>query len=181
MGRVNPNQLTDEELMVMYQNGSEEAFKALYERHSSKVFGFLRAKLRSEERVNDVFQDVFVKVHKSKHLYNRSLPFLPWLFTVTKNALVDEVRKATKNKLHVEVNDSIASPEAEIVPSLSDVVPYLQALPENQKRAVELRYVEEKTFDEISAILNTSEVNVRKLLSRGIQRIRELLQEGEKP
>jgi RNA polymerase sigma-70 factor (ECF subfamily) len=181
MDRVDLNQLTDEELMVMYQIGSEEAFKILYERHSSKVFGFLQAKVRSQERAHDIFQEIFMKVHKSKHLYNKSLPFLPWLFTVTKNSLIDEVRKSNQRQPHVEVTDVIAAPELALTPSVQDVAPYLRALPENQKRVVELRYVEEKTFIEISAILNTSEVNVRKLLSRGLQRIRELLQEGEKP
>jgi RNA polymerase sigma-70 factor, ECF subfamily len=172
---------TDEELMRLYQKGTEEAFRILYDRHSSKVYGFLKAKVRNQERAKDVFQEVFVKVHKSKHLYNSSFPFLPWLFTITKNALTDEIRQFAKVKKQVSVDESIASPELQPEPSLSEVLPYIGALPSNQRQALELRYIEDKTFEEISETLKTSPVNVRKILSRGVQRVRELLKEGEKP
>jgi RNA polymerase sigma factor (sigma-70 family) len=123
-----------------------------------------------------------VKIHKSKHLYNETLPFLPWLFTITKNALIDEVRKGEKEKNHLSVDAvTLISPEAEATPQLSEVLPYLKTLPENQKRVVEMRYIEEKTFEEISLALETSPMNVRKLLSRGVQRLKELLKEGDKP
>jgi RNA polymerase sigma factor (sigma-70 family) len=123
-----------------------------------------------------------VKIHKSKHLYNETLPFLPWLFTITKNALIDEVRKGEKEKNHLSVDAvTLISPEAEATPQLSEVLPYLKTLPENQKRVVEMRYIEEKTFEEISLALETSQMNVRKLLSRGVQRLKELLKEGDEP
>ena len=173
---------TDEELMILYQKGTEEAFKILYEKHSAKVFGFLKSKVRNQEKAHDIFQEVFVKIHKSKHLYNETLPFLPWLFTITKNALVDEVRKNEKEKSHVSVDGlALASPEAELTPQLSEVLPYLKVLPENQKRVIEMRYIEEKTFEEISLVLETSPMNVRKILSRGVQRMKELINNGDKP
>ena len=61
--------VTDEELMASYQEGSEEAFKELYSRHSGKVLGYLRSRTSSEQDAVDLFQEVFVKIHKSKHLY----------------------------------------------------------------------------------------------------------------
>ena len=173
---------TDEELMQLYQVGNEEAFRQLYSRHASMVLGFIKSKIRNTEKAHDIFQEVFVKVHKSKHLYNRTLPFLPWLFTITKNAIVDEVRKSKNEKLHTqtdEISDTVLMPGQE--PDFSQVRPYMEALPENQKSAVYLRYVEEKTFEEISTILKTSSANVRQLVSRGVQRMRELFQSGDIP
>lgn len=173
---------TDEELMVMYQRGAEDAFKILYERYASKVYGFLITKIHNQEKANDIFQEVFVRVHKSKQLYNKTLPFAPWLFAITKNALIDEIRKTAKEKDHLQIEEVIiAAPGLVVAPQLSEALPYLRLLPENQKRAVELRYIEEKTFEEISEILKTSPVNVRKLISRGVQRVKELLREGDKP
>jgi RNA polymerase sigma factor (sigma-70 family) len=173
---------TDEELMILYQKGAEDAFRVLYERHSSKVFGYIKAKIRNPERANDIFQEVFVKIHKSKHLYNNSLPFLPWLFTVTKNAIVDDVRKIEKENLRIQKEENLEElPSREVAAGFSQVRPYLESLPENQKSAVYLRYVEEKTFEEISVILKTSPVNVRQLVSRGVQRMKELFQNGDKP
>lgn len=172
---------TDEELMVLYQKGTEEAFRILFDRHSSKVFGFIVAKVGNKERASDIFQEVFMKIHRSKHLYNKSLPFLPWLFTVTKNAMIDEIRKYEKERETVNIDDvSIMAALPSDEPTLKEVLPYVDSLPENQKKAVSLRYIEEKTFEEISVILKTSPVNVRQMVSRGVQRMKELFQEGEK-
>ena len=173
---------TDEQLMILYQKGVEEAFRAIYERHSGKIFGFLKSKIKNEEKAYDIFQEVFVKIHKSKHLYNETFPFLPWLFTITRHALVDEVRKSKNEKSSVPIEGlNLAIPEVESTPQLSEVLPHLSALPENQKRVLQMRFIEEKTFDEISLVLETSPMNARKLLSRGIQRIKQLVKEGEKP
>ncbi len=172
---------TDEELMQLYQKGSEVAFNALYKRHSSKVYGYLKAKVKNQERAHDIFQEVFVKIHKSKHLYNSTFPFLPWVFTITKNALTDEYRQNEKTKNQVPVDNSIANPEIQPEPNLIEVLPYIESLPANQRQALELRYIEEKTFEEISETLKTSPVNVRKIISRGVQRVKELLKEGVKP
>ena len=87
------NQKTDEELMLAYRLGDEIAFSDLYNRYAQKVLAFLRLKLREESAAQDVFQSTFLKLHKSKHLYNPSLPFSPWIFTICRNELVDFVRK----------------------------------------------------------------------------------------
>ena len=87
---------TDEELMVLYQNGSEAAFQILYDRHSSKIFGFISSRISNKETANEIFQDVFIKIHKSKQLYNKSLPLLPWIFTITRNAVFDYAKRGSK-------------------------------------------------------------------------------------
>ena len=84
---------TDEQLMKLYQNGEDSAFRVLYERHSSKVYGFLSKRIRDKEKVAEIYQDVFIKLHKSKDLYKSSLPLLPWMFTVTRSVMLDELRK----------------------------------------------------------------------------------------
>ena len=120
-----------------------------------------------------------MKIHKSKHLYNSSLPVLPWFFTITKNTIIDELRKTKHYKNQKQINAlSITAPET---PMFAHLLPHqINQIPENQKSALHMRYIEEKTFDEISSVLGTSEANIRKLVSRGIKRLRELM-EGEKP
>jgi len=76
----NMEAFSDEELMVMYQTGSEEAFDSLYRRHSEKIYGFLRRRVWNDERAAELYQEVFLKMHRSKQLYNKSLPALPWMF-----------------------------------------------------------------------------------------------------
>lgn len=172
--------LADEELMSLYQGGSEEAFKILFTRHSGKVFGYLISKVASRQDATDLFQEVFVKIHKSKHLYNKSLPVMPWIFSVTRSVLFDGFRKTEKRREVFDVDfDEI--PAAQAPQDLSNVMPLLKDLPSKQQIALQMRYVEEKTFEEIAQRLETSPVNVRQIISRGVKHLKEFVKEGEKP
>ena len=84
---------TDEQLMYLYQNGKVAAFNELFDRHSSKVYEFLLKRIRNLQTAADLSQEVFVKLHKSKHLCNPSLPVLPWIFSVTYSVLLDFFKK----------------------------------------------------------------------------------------
>lgn len=174
---------TDEQLMALYQEGSEEAFRALYDRHSGKIFGYLKSRTRSEQEATDLFQEVFVKIHRSKHLYNRSLPVLPWVFSVTHSVLLDGVRKAARRKEeHGFDFDRVPAAEGrEETEQLASVTSLIGKLPENQQAALQMRYLDEKTFEEIASSLNTSPMNVRQLVSRGVKRLKSLAGKGDGP
>ncbi|MCO5144534.1 MAG: sigma-70 family RNA polymerase sigma factor [Oligoflexia bacterium] len=167
---------TDEELMVMYQSGSEEAFTQLYQRHSKKVYGYLRSRLLSNQEAADLMQETYLKIHKSKHLYNQSFPVLPWVFSITHSVLVDRLRKLGRIKEDLEQNLEQVSEEIDDV-SLDavELKPYLAQLPEHQQIAITNRYINEKTFEEIAEILNTSPMNVRQLVSRGLKKMKTLV------
>ena len=106
---------TDEILMALYQDGAEEAFASLYNRHSGKVFGYLKSRVRSEQDAKDLFQEVFIKIHKSKHLYNRTLPVLPWIFSVTHSVLIGGTRKADRKNEVLGFNFDKVPAQEEIV------------------------------------------------------------------
>ncbi len=171
--------LTDEELMAMYQNGAENAFQVLYSRHSSKIYGFLKNRIQQAEKVSDIYQEVFIKIHRSKHLYNKSLPLLPWIFTITRSVMIDELRK-DKNSQRVDDFDIDKIPAIESASSFAgEAAGLIQTLPEPQKIALQMRYVDDKTFEEIANSLKTSPTNVRQIVSRGIKRLKELMIEGD--
>jgi RNA polymerase sigma-70 factor (ECF subfamily) len=175
---MNLNNLTDEELMAMYQSGAEDAFQVLYRRHSSKVYGFLRGRVWNDERAAELFQETFLKMHRSKHLYNKTLPALPWIFSVTRSVLVDGLRSDKRARRDAEfVQDEIES----VPRGITEVAAMLGRLPENQRKAIELRYVDEKTFEEVAATLETSSQNARKIISRALAKLKGFASEGEKP
>jgi RNA polymerase sigma-70 factor (ECF subfamily) len=169
------NQLSDEELMQMYQSGSEEAFKVFYQRHSEKIYGFLRGRVWNDERAAELFQDVFVKLHLSKHLYNKSLPALPWIFSITKSVLVDGLR--VNKKAGRDSENTVEAAPAEGTRSISEVTGLLDKLPSTQRQALELRYVDEKTFEEIADTLETTSQNARKIVSRAIMKLKSFARE----
>ena len=178
---TNKDNLLDEQLMQLYQNGDEEAFKVLYGRHSSKIYGFLKKRLNNSDNVAEVFQEVFIKIHKSKHLYDDSLPLLAWIFTVTRTVMIDEIRKDNKIKI-VEQYDLEQLPEEleKTVPQFEHALESLQQLPTQQKTAIEMRYLNDQTFEQIAETLEVSPSNARQIISRGIKRLRELVGEGGK-
>lgn len=165
--------------MVAYQRGSEDAFRRLYDRHSGKIYGYLRSRLSSPSMLSDVFQDVFIKIHRSKHLYNPSLPALPWIFSVTHSVLIDALRAQARQREDSDHDLSqIPAPEQETPANVTDL---LNRLPDKQRVAMQMRYVEEKTFDEIAVSLNTSSANIRQIISRGVRQLKDLAKQGEKP
>ncbi len=173
--------LTDEELMTQYQNGSESAFNILYSRHSSKVYGYLKSRVKQVEVVAEMYQEVFIKIHKSKHLYNKSLPVLPWFYTITRTTMIDQIRRNKNSNLHqaFDFNQLPGTVFADrLVP---DTILMIQNLPETQKQALHLRYVDDKTFEEIAHALQTTTLNARQLISRGIKRLKVLMKQGDLP
>jgi RNA polymerase sigma-70 factor (ECF subfamily) len=174
--------LSDEELMSLYITGDFAAFEILYKRHSGRVFDYLKKKV-SAETAQDLLQEIFAKLHKSRAKYNPQYPFLPWLFTVARNSLMDfyklaetKLTKASSGSDELLSNlPSVAANEAGNV----DLALLLADLPPNQKRAIELRYLEDWSFEKIATHMNTSEGNARQLISRGLAFVRQLRKGGK--
>lgn len=169
--------LSDEELMLLYQNGAEEAFMTLYKRHSPKIYGYVKSKVRVDEKACDIFQEIYIKIHRSKNLYNKTFPVLPWFFTIARSVLIDEMRKEQTVRL-VPQEDLDRFSSANEMPIEVDISSGINQLPAAQRSAVQLRYIDEKTFEEIADHLKTSPENVRQLVSRGVKKLRSILKPG---
>jgi RNA polymerase sigma-70 factor (ECF subfamily) len=185
MNNYKLDQLSDEELMIYYQNGDFRAFEVLYTRHSGRIFEYLKRRV-AKEAAQDILQEVFAKVHKSRDKYNSQYPFLPWVFTITRNTLFDflklsETRLANKSDSNPELLSDLASPNSVLGSETQDLSNILTNLPHLQKRAIELRYLQEWSFEKIAEDLKTSEENARQLISRGVKKIRSTLaNQGER-
>jgi RNA polymerase sigma factor (sigma-70 family) len=171
--------LSDEDLMSLYQSGEAEAFAILYQRHAGRLLAFLQSKA-APELAREVLQESFFKLHRARHQYSPQLPFLPWLFTIARNALVDALR----GKAHQISGASkpleefpLVAPEESRAESSREVdfSAVLRSLPEAQRRAIELRYLKDWSFEEIASDLATSPGNVRQMVSRGLRRLRRIL------
>lgn len=155
--------------MKAYQSGDSAAFDVLFERHKGRVFSFLMGKLGKRFESEEVFQAAFMKLHQSRRLYDPNFRFAPWLFTITQSVLKDHFRK-TKRNLEDSVGDvwdDLPAQESE-----KPEQPNLEGLEARQRLAVEMRYGQDLSFDEIAEKLQTSSVNVRQLIGRAIKKIR---------
>lgn len=171
--------LSDEELMLKYQGGDEHAFAELYKRLSPRIFGYFHSKIRTKEKTEEAFQEFFIKLHKSKHLYKKGMPILPWVFTIARTVFLDEVRRTKFEKNQVQISDGDWTTENNFKDEgKQELQPVLSKLSPEQKSALELRYFDEKTFDEIAIILNTNSANIRQIVSRGVKKLKEILSGG---
>lgn len=174
--KVDLTSLSDERLMEMFQSGSYPAYEVLFQRHSSRVVTYL-AKKTSLSQAQDLTQEVFLKLLKTKNQYNSKYPFLPWLFTITRNLLLDEYKKAESKISSRSVNDEVlnqmpAHQESSQENPTYDLTEALKQLPPNQQEAIKLRYLQDWSFEEISTKLSTTEANVRQLISRGLKKLK---------
>lgn len=161
--------------MVLYQKGETAAFDTIYRRYSGKVYGFIKNRTSKSALTDDIFQGIFVKLHRSKDQFDPSLTFKAWLFTICRTVIADSYRDRQKiETVSLDQTDfEFESPKE--TESEFDAVKPLAGLPEKQRRAIEFRYFEELSFDEIAQRLGTSPHNVRQLISRGVRNLKKLL------
>lgn len=173
------NNRSDEDLMMLYQSGDYAAFECLYTRHSGRVFQYLGNKVSSEV-AKDLIQEVFLKVHRSRNTYQSQYPFLPWLFTIARNALNDFFKSSEQNVAKIDI-DSIPLTEPLVhVTSEHDLSVALNGLPHLQRQAIELRYLNEWSFEKIALEMKTTPENARQIISRGIRKVRSLFKGDKK-
>ena len=159
--------------MIAYQLGDESAFVELYNRYSDKIYGYLKSKLRNQSQANDVFQSTYFKLHKSKNLYNSTLPFSPWIFTICRNELINFLRK---QKVTLEFFDEdIHATHFEIVEENLEID--FAKLSLEQQTALKMRYYQDSTFEEIARALSTTPSNARQIISRSIKYLRGFYEE----
>ncbi len=164
--------------MAAYVGGDTEAFEILYGRHRSRVFGFLMSKLGSRNEAEDVFQMTFAKLHKSRHQYRQDIPFLPWIFTMARNTMIDHIRKKGTHDKHISVSAEAVAAHAAQDPApapIQSAFAELSKLTESQRQVLELRFDQGLTFAEIAEQMQTTADNTRQILSRAVRKLRTLM------
>ena len=97
--------MEDRELMILYQNDNHLAFEVIYNRHKSKIYSYLSKRIHNSNEVDDIYQRVLLKLHKSRNLYKPQFEVLPWLYTITKSELLDFFKK--KNIQFESINQNL--------------------------------------------------------------------------
>lgn len=171
---------SDEVLMQKYQQGDEAAFRELYRAFSPRVYGYLRSRVSDKQKVDEIFQMVFLKLHQSRAQYDPKFPFSPWLFTICRTVLIDAFRRGSL------FPSSELVPLESVVHSLAANTPVsparskemdlpLEKLPAAKREILEYRYVEGMSFEAISAQLNISPQGARQRVSRAVRALRQIL------
>lgn len=171
--------LTDEDLMRAYQAGDSAAFDVLYARYAPRIYGYLKRRISDPARLEEVFQNVFLKFHKTRAQYNPALPVVPWIFTVARSVLIDAARSGQIfESRHADESElaNIAAPIAEKERSLPAEA--LAQLGKQDRRALELRYFDELSFSDMAKRLKVEEATARQRVSRAVRRLKLVVKGG---
>ena len=163
--------MTDEELALSYINGNNRAFDELLSRSQDKIFNYIMYIVKDENLANDLFQETYLKaITKMQNgRYTDSGKFFWWLTRVAHNVIIDHYR-ALKSSHIVEptkdndlsnlnsnsILDSCRENEMANAQVLRDVKKLVEALPEQQREVVFMRYYQELSFKEIAKITGVS-------------------------
>jgi RNA polymerase sigma-70 factor (ECF subfamily) len=180
---------TDTELLAA--TGSDpEAFGEFYDRFETAVVGYLLRRTGDVELAIDLAGEVFATALQSAGRYRPGAKdgqsAAPWLFTIAQNKLTDarrrgKVESRARRRLGlrevVEYDDEALDRIESGVSQTGWVTKLLERLPDDQREAVRARILDERPYGEIAGELQTSELVVRKRVSRGLAALRKSLEE----
>jgi RNA polymerase sigma-70 factor (ECF subfamily) len=172
------------DIMVAYQNGEMEGFEQLFEALATNVRNYLVSLSRDFDRAEDLLQETFLQVHRSRQTYSPPRPVKPWVFGVARYVyLMDRRSKMRKAKFETTAKDDL--PElpvaslAEGLPVTDELRQSLNKLSADRREAVLLHHVWGFSFREIGGMLGISERAAKLRSFRGIQDLRAQMAEGD--
>src|SRR3989338_3554137 len=177
---------TDEELMARYQSGDEAAFEEIYSRYAKRIYGFLLRRLGHPDDCAELFQETFLRVHRSRSLYRPEMPFKAWVYTIANNLVRDRVRAKARSGAFRALNEEENSEGNWIVEGVTPdggdkLLSFKEAfakLTDDQKEAVVLSRFQGLRYEEIGRVMGRSTEAVNQLIQRAMHHLRECINES---
>jgi RNA polymerase sigma-70 factor (ECF subfamily) len=176
----------DRELLARYHRGDARAMDELVDRHGGAIYNFVRRFLGRDGRVDDVVQEVWLKVLRASAGFDGRSRFTTWLFTIARNACLDDLRKRKRlrNRQHEDGPHELADaadpgpPVHERVSrqELSALVDQaIQELPDDLREVFLLREQTDMTFTEIAEALSLPRETAKSRMRYAMLRVRKAL------
>ena len=179
----------DAELMLRVREGDSASFALLLERHRGPVIHFLYRMVQNQAVAEELAQEVFLRVYRSRGSYEPTARFTTWLFRIATHLALNYIRDRRHEKgsesIDNEVRDGLVRQLSDHEPSveqrmlrearLSEVRLAIEALPAKQKSAVLMHKYQEMEYSQIASVLNCSESAVKSLLFRAYETLRSRL------
>lgn len=185
---------TDAEVMLRVKAGDQSAFDYLVQKYRRPLVSFMYRMARNSAAAEDLAQEVFLRVYRSRQTYEASAKFTTWLYRIATNLAVNHARDTRHERPEVTV--SLDEPDEETGTTL-DVADgtitaeeallrrermlairgKVEALPERQKLAVIMHKYQQMDYKQIADVLKLSESATKSLLFRAYETLREQLKE----
>lgn len=189
--------LDDSGLVAEFLGGEERAFQMLVERYQTRLLNFIYRTISDRERSEDLVQEVFIRVYRHLHRFDRSKKFSTWVYTIASNLAKNELRNRSRNPLvffqtirknwqdddrPLQFEDSGSRPDdlyrkrhlRELVESS------VAQLPEHHRQVFILRELEGKSYEEIAEITGCNLGTVKSRLNRARNAFATIIEPGLK-
>ena len=179
----------DVQLMCRVREGDASSFTLLLERHRTPVIHFLYRMVQNQAVAEELAQEVFLRVYRSRQTYEPTAKFTTWLFRIATHLALNWLRDGRYEKNRESLDwDSIDGTTRQVPdrqPTIEqnlladvrvqEIRDAINGLPGNQRAAVIMHKYQEMDYCEIAAVLSCSESAVKSLLFRAYERLRSRL------
>ena len=173
----------DSAVVTAFLSGEERAFSELVERYQTRLLNFIYRTIGDRDRAEDLVQEVFIRVYRHLHRFDRSKKFSTWVYTIASNLAKNELRNRSRNPLvlfqtmqgasddedrPLQFEDSTSRPDdmyrkRHLRELVEDTV---AKLPEHHRQVFVLRELEGKSYEEIAEITDCNLGTVKSRLNR---------------
>ena len=187
--------LNDSRLVELARDGGHEAFGELVRRYEARLMRVIGRFIVDQDIVDDLAQDVFLRVFRRMELFDCSRRFGPWLFQIAVNHTLDYLRKTKRrirwtlfsqrtNDEHRSIDPPVSDPRHQL-DLAQEVRSVLDQVPEKYRTVLVLRDLENFSTSEIATILKRKEATIRWRLAEARAKFQKLwvarLHKGEVP
>jgi RNA polymerase sigma-70 factor (ECF subfamily) len=179
----------DAELMLRVKEGDGASFGVLLDKHRSSVVHFLYRMIQNHAVAEELAQEVFLRVYRSRSTYEPTAKFTTWLFRIATHLALNSLRDGKNERSQERLDDDSGEMPARQVsdrrPSVEQSMVYearleeirraIALLPEKQRAAVLMHKYEEMEYSQIAKVLSCSESAVKSLLFRAYETLRARL------
>jgi RNA polymerase sigma factor (sigma-70 family) len=175
--------LLDEELVSLYVTTQRnEYFEEIYERYANKVYRKCYSFVYSQEKAEDLTHDIFLKLVVKIGTYKESSKFSTWLYSITYNYCMDQIR-VNKKKTEVALQDNYDMSDEDDDSELMDfhgteLNKSMKQLPSEERMLLQMKYQEDFSIKEIADTLKISESAVKMRLMRSKDKLKRLYLEN---
>ena len=185
---------SDAEVMLRAKAGDQSAFEYLVQKYRRPIVSFMYRMAHNAAAAEDLAQEVFLRVYRSRESYEASAKFTTWLYRIATNLAVNHARDTRHERPEVQVSLDEPDDESGTTLELADgalnaeqamvrqerfeaIRKKVEALPEQQKLAVIMHKYQHMDYKQIAAVLKKSESATKSLLFRAYEALREQLKE----
>jgi len=186
----NKYKYTDEELILRFQDGDEQAYTELVHRYRDRLMSFVFRFIGEMEKAEDIVQDTLLKLYTHRHYYRNIAKFSTWIYTIAGNLAKTELRR--KKRHRVTNLSQMGTEESEyILPSVEpetgetaqghfaekQIQKAIQELPLHFRTVIILRDIQELSYEEISNIVDVPLGTVKSRINRARLQLQQSLKE----